>query len=665
MQSPTTPRDNPLATAYEQAIPAGVRLQNGQYYTPATVCDFMLAFSKPANLPTNQPVRVLEPGCGPGSFLGRLKDWLDVSPDDRSWDLHGVELDRQAAQLARDLLATGSKQHQVSIHTMDFISPAADELGLFDWIIGNPPYVRQEHLAQSTTVDKVAMRTYLLGKYEAYLQEFPGQKALFTQSSDLYLWFFLQATTLLKPGGRLAFITSNSWLNTAYGQHFQQFLTHHFNILALVESACERWFADAAINPLILVLEKLPEIKPGLEEKLSMTLSDNSSEQTGETQPVSLIRLLTPLALYLPDPNEKDYWATLSNQMQFTHDPVHHPKELQLNTLQPRQLGSEPFKTNWAIPLRASTELIRLLENPLLWQTLESLGQVRYPLKTGINAFFYLSKEKAKQWRIEPEFLFPVLRSSRQVKHYVVQAEHLPEYLFSCPYSKEKLAAKGMTGALAYVEWGETQSAPPRQKRTQAVPWPQVASIRSNRPWHYTRPLLPAHLLCPRFIDRRFFFPLCQGEVMEDQTFYGFTLAHPEHHSPLLLGALLNSTLSYLLAEYSGRTNLGEGALQYARCDMARFSVINPDLFSEAEKASLIEAFQTLCQRPILPLAQELTSPDRIYLDNLILMPVLGALHASETVGALRKKLASQLLDRVQERQNLANSVRKKSSAKT
>jgi hypothetical protein len=301
----------------------------------------------------------------------------------------------------------------------------------------------------------------------------------------------------------------------------------------------------------------------------------------------------------------------------------------------------------------------------LLWRTLESLGQVRYPLKTGINAFFYLSKEKAQQWRIEPEFLFPVLRSSRQVKHYVVQAEHLPEYLFSCGYSKQELAEKGLTGALSYIEWGETQSAPPRQKRAQTVPWPQVASIRSNRPWHFTRPLPPAHLLCPRFIDRRFFFLLCQGEVMEDQTFYGFTLAQPEHHSPLLLGALLNSTLSYLLAEYSGRTNLGEGALQYARCDMARFSIINPDLFSEAEKASLIEAFQTLCQRPILPLAQELASPDRIHLDNLILSPVLRAIQANEAVGAFREKLVGQLLDRVQERQNLANSVRKKSSAKT
>jgi methylase of polypeptide subunit release factors len=670
----TPTHSNAQALAYEQALPAAERLRNGQYYTPESVCDLMLALSKPTALSVQSssaegPLRVLEPGCGPGSFLTRLIHHLESLPlsaiTTRSLELYGIELDQGSANLAKSIIPASGNGYQTEIHTLNFISPEVDNLGLFDWIIGNPPYVRQEHLAQSQQIDKKAMLTYLLSKYQDYLQSYPEQKVLFSHRADLYLWFFLQAATLLKPGGRLAFITSNSWLNTACGKHFQQFLTHHFQILTLVESSCERWFSDAAINPLIVVLEKKQ-----LEHTHSETpiLPNSASAHPGQINkgqigPVQLIRFMRPLKQWLPHPNKADYWAKLERQIQ--QIPTSPDKaQLQLNMLQIGQLQAPPFEANWALPLRAATELTDLLNIPSLWCKLEDLGQVRYPLKTGINAFFYLSEEKAAHWQIEPEFLFPVLRSSRQVKGYIIQAKDLREYLFSCPYTRQELAEQGKSGALAYILWGETQSAQPRQKRAQPVPWPKVPSIQSNRPWHFTKRLSPAHLLCPRFIDQRFFFPLCQGAVMEDQTFYGLTIKEPTQFPPPLIAALLNSTLSYLLAEFSARTNLGEGVLQYARCDMAAFPVIQPTLYSHTTQHQMIQAFQTLSNRPILPLAQELCSPDRVALDQLILAPLLGALPPAQDARAMQERLTTQLLIRVQERQSLARSVKRKPALK-
>lgn len=671
MPQSTPPSTNSQASAYEQAIPTAERLRNGQYYTPDAVCDLMLALSMPTSLSllesdiesSSEPLRVLEPGCGPGSFLTRLIHRAETTVDKVKspfpMELYGIDLDPGSTALAQEIIPASGNSYQAVIKLMNFISPETDQLGLFDWIIGNPPYVRQEHLAQSQQMDKKAMLAYLLAKYKDYLECFPAQKVLFSQTADLYLWFFLQATTLLKPGGRLAFITSNSWLNTAYGLHFQQFLTHHFHVLTLAESACERWFIDAAINPLIVVLERRPTERLSPAKTTAAGVQDQS--RRGQYNPVQLIRFLTPLNQWLPNAQQADYWVDLERQIQEIPTSSQ-TNSVQVTTLNPEQLQSEPFQSNWALPLRASTELTELLSTPQLWQKLEALGRVRYPLKTGINAFFYLSQEKAAQWQIEPEFLFPILRSSRQVKGYIIQAKNLREYLFSCPHTTQELAKQGKSGALAYILWGETQSAQPRQKRTQAVPWPQVPSIKANRPWHFTKRLAPAHLFCPRFIDQRFFFPLCQGEVMEDQTFYGLTLAQPDKHPPTLLAALLNGTLSYLLAEYRARTNLGEGVLQYARCDMAAFPVITPDLYSPLEQEQLIQAFHRLSSRPILPLEQELCSPDRVALDVLILEPVLRSMNATHSPLALRERLANQLLARVQERQSLARSVRRKPS---
>ncbi len=687
------------ASAFEQGLPLAARLRNGQYFTPTTVCDFMIALIQAAVHPhhetsttdsneTRSPWQLLEPGCGPGSFLSRyihrLENQTRLSSDSAkpvtaqkhclnplpSVTLHGIELDPEAAALAQGLLPASSPGYTTQIHTLNFISPSVDALGPFDWIIGNPPYVRQEHIAQSTQIDKSSMRAYLQEKYTNYLEQYPEQFVLFSQTADLYLWFFLQATSLLKPGGRLAFVTSNSWLNTAYGQPFQHFLTDHFHICTLAESACERWFPDAAINAIILVLEKKktpPNNKPSHKPKkqpLNKTLYASTDTDFRQPNPVQLIRLKTPLSHWLPKGDASQYWEQLDAQLSTASlrtDPTIQHTEIAIE-----QLQSGMFKTQWALPLRASSELIDLLSQPELWQPLDHLGRLRYPLKTGINAFFYLNREKAEQWQIEPEFLFPVLRSSRQVKGYQVTAEQVPELLFSCPLTLEELAEQGKTGALTYIVWGESQSAPARQKRAKATPWPQVPSVQGNRPWHYTKPLPTAHILCPRFIDQRFFFPLCIGELMEDQTFYGLTVAQPEPHPPELIAAILNGTLSFLIAEYSARTNLGEGVLQFSRGDMARLPLLRPDSYTPTEQSAILQTFAVMRQRPLLPLAEELFSPDRVALDVLLLNPVIRKQQApsqptdiARQTLDLRDRLAHQLLTRVQERQALAKSTRR------
>lgn len=150
---------------------------------------------------------------------------------------------------------------------------------------------------------------------------------------------------------------------------------------------------------------------------------------------------------------------------------------------------------------------------------------------------------------------------------------------------------------------------------------------------------------------------------MEDQTFYGLTLnetMEPNALSPMLAAALLNSTLSYVLVEYNARTNLGEGVLQYARCDMAALPVLNPDLYTEAEQANIMSAFQRMMSRPILSIADEVHLPDRVALDLLVLVPLLARLNIEEDVAIVRNRLSGYLIDRVLERQTLARSARGK-----
>ena len=54
----------------------------------------------------------------------------------------------------------------------------------------------------------------------------------------------------------MGFITANSWLDVAYGYELQKFMLNNFKIIAILESRCEPWFEDAAVNTVVTVLER-------------------------------------------------------------------------------------------------------------------------------------------------------------------------------------------------------------------------------------------------------------------------------------------------------------------------------------------------------------------------------------------------------------------------
>ena len=606
---------NPVTAPF--ARPMAERLLKGQYTTPPTVCDLMLAL-----LLRPDTQSLLDAGCGTGAFVLRAAAFAKARQQPLS--LQALDLDADALQTARALLGKMHAHQGMQGHHTNFIGPLpiADES--LDALISNPPYVRQEHVSQGRDFDKAEGLNWLKVQYADYLVAHPGQEKLFSRQADLYAWFLLRAQLLLKPGGRLAMITSNSWLSTAFGESLQHFLQHHFEMECLLESACERWFSDAAVNPVILIARK-------------KTVADREPD----TSP-RLIRLMLPLADWLPDSRQDDYWGILHTQCTALLTP-----EKKIVTSKPAE-GSAV--SGWTQGLRNPAELMHVLEAPAHWGSLGEYGAVRYPLKTGINRFFYRSEKEMDALGIEPEFRLPVLKSGREVQRYVIAQTDCPTRLFHCDLSKEHLKAAGKTGALAYVEWGETQSAPPRQKRALSVLWPEVPSVKSHRPWHHVPALPPAAILCNRFFDQRFFFALNPDGVLEDQTFYGF-LPHAAHaENTQFIAALLNSTLSYLQIELRGRRNLGEGVLQFARRDMAAFPLLRPELFSAAQRASVLESFEAMMQREILPLEQELQQADRQALDQIILQ----AFDVADQQSAIAKILQT----RVSERRALARSLK-------
>jgi len=107
----------------------------------------------------------------------------------------------------------------------------------FDVVIGNPPYVRQE----SITELKPAFQK--------------GYPEVYVGTADLYVYFYARALQLLKVQSVMAFITSNKWMRTAYGEKLRTLFLEKTMLLWLIDFKGKQIF-DATVDTNILLCVK-------------------------------------------------------------------------------------------------------------------------------------------------------------------------------------------------------------------------------------------------------------------------------------------------------------------------------------------------------------------------------------------------------------------------
>jgi tRNA1(Val) A37 N6-methylase TrmN6 len=125
--------------------------------------------------------------------------------------------------------------------------PKVFEKGGFDVIIGNPPYVPTEYIAE---IDK----TYLEKNYQSAFGRM-----------NLYPIFYEKGIQVLTKNGVLGFITPYTILKNQYYKEARKFIIDNTKILELIDFKGILVFQDAAVDSIILILEK--EIKDKYEFK--------------------------------------------------------------------------------------------------------------------------------------------------------------------------------------------------------------------------------------------------------------------------------------------------------------------------------------------------------------------------------------------------------------
>ena len=109
----------------------------------------------------------------------------------------------------------------------------------FDCIIGNPPYIQLQKMGG--VVDEYNKKGY----------------TSFARTGDISVLFYEWCMSLLRKGGYLTFITTNSWMRADYGRKLQKFFEgSDVNPMLLVDFFTFQVFRDVTVRTNILMLQK-------------------------------------------------------------------------------------------------------------------------------------------------------------------------------------------------------------------------------------------------------------------------------------------------------------------------------------------------------------------------------------------------------------------------
>ena len=266
---------SPVEAAVTELSESGVE-ERGAVFTRREVVEFILDLIGYTPNKRLQTQRLLEPSFGNGDFLlaavERLLKSARLHSNGKPIDgaalkdcIQGVELHRLSFIKTRDRGATLLSAEGIPPRTRDILLDAwfvqgdfllAPLKASFDYVVGNPPYVRQELIPD-----------VLMAEYRRLY------KTIFDRA-DIYIPFIERSLSLLGKDGTHGFICADRWMKNRYGGPLRKLIASSYHLKFYVDMVDTPAFHSEVIAyPAITVITK---------EKVKLTRLAHRPEITQE-----------------------------------------------------------------------------------------------------------------------------------------------------------------------------------------------------------------------------------------------------------------------------------------------------------------------------------------------------------------------------------------------
>ena len=369
--------------------------ESGAYYTPDTVAAALVRWAVRKETDT-----LLDPSCGDGRFIARHANSV------------GVERDGTAAALARQ------RAPCAELHEEDFFTWAEGTTQRFDCAAGNPPFIRYQ-------LFNGAVRRRALNLCAEVGAPFSGLTGSWAP-------FLVVTASLLRPGGRMAFVVPASIGHAPYATPLIEYLIGRFDLVRIV--AIRR------------------KLFPRLSEDCWLLFADGFG---GSTEIIHFAAIEHFGEFQFPGPARVV--------------PVNEWRRMWNRRLRPYLLSSAERSIYQEVAQRADSSRLGLAASV-------GIGYV-----SGANEFFHLRPSEAARWGIPEQFLHPTVRNGRVLPARTLSPSTIEEWRQSDqPMLLLRIPRKARppSPVMAYLDSEKGRQARQTYKCRNRKPWYSVPDVR-------------------------------------------------------------------------------------------------------------------------------------------------------------------------------------------
>lgn len=563
-----------LQNILEGSVATSKRAINGQYTTPPELAKLLVRLTV-----KNWTDTILDCCCGTGTIpkaaIQIKKEQLSAKEAIESvWACDKYKYPLQVANISMTDSDTINLANRLFQHNALSLSVGEDvtivnpetgnemhlSLPAFGSVVSNLPFVPFEIISEDDK-DKIS-------KME-WATELDGR-------SDLYCYIAVKIADVIKSGGTLGIIVSNSWLGTNAGIKLIEVLKKKYCIKQVHISGKGRWFKNADVVTTIIILEKKQNSQASNTDfwLWKKSLEDLSKDNDAENTLVNSALLKTELD------------GTISKMSSYSQEQI--DDILSLNVC----YNALFHNVEWLLDVKEKAVPIN------------NVFRVFRGSRRGWDALFY---PQQGEHRIEDIYLRKVLINARNVTELTATADR---DAFCCGVPLSKLEELGHTGALEWI----SKFADQRNGVGKLLP---TVLKRKGMEWYELQDNEIAEIFTMMNPDQRLFFAKFETPSFVNQRLIGLThkVDYPDEK---LNHALLNSmfTMFYIEASGFGR---GLGVLDVNKDSIANCYMLNPKLVNAADRKKILDAFERLQSRKIKKVSEELCDETRLAFEHEVL----------------------------------------------
>jgi len=237
---------------------------------------------------------------------------------------------------------------------------------------------------------------------------------------------------------------------------------------------------------------------------------------------------------------------------------------------------------------------------------LGDIAEVNEGKPTGANDYFFLPLERAKEYKIEDDFLLPGIMKTRRMNYLIIDFNLIGRYFLQIQKNENEIRKLNV---YKYLDYGRREILP------------KSNTLKSKPIWWRFSYRKPADLLCPCGYGETIFCAINEARAVASNSYTEIRLKDLDYKYPLFI--FINSVIGWLFLEILGRKSLGGGMIKIDPIEYRQMYVLNKKLMPSklSIKNRMVKSiFSELGFDKNKPIRSQQPKPlpDRAELDNIV-----------------------------------------------